>query len=172
MLNINILRQSRLIPCFLAFLITPILSATSFAQTSFDKEIDAWRQSRIAELKSDDGWLTLAGLLWLKEGINTLGSGKSNDIELPRSAPEKMGEISFNGGSVFLALADKVAATVQGQPVSSLELRPDTDAHPTLVRLGTISIALIKRGDRFGIRVKDSESRVRREFPGLTWFPA
>ncbi len=172
MLNINFLRQSRLIPCVVVFLIMPFLLATSFAQTSFDKEIDAWRQSRIAELKSDDGWLTLAGLFWLKEGINTLGSGKSNDIELPHSAPEKLGEITFNGGKVALSLVDKVPATVQGQPVSSLELRPDTDAHPTLVRLGSLSIALIKRGDRFGIRVKDSESKVRREFPGLTWFPA
>src|SRR5713101_250521 len=125
MFNIYILRQSRLFPCLVAFLITPFLSATSFAQTSFDKEIDAWRQSRLAALKSDDGWLTLAGLFWLKEGINTLGSGKSNDIELPGSAPEKMGEITFNGGKVVLTLADKVPATVQGQAVSSLELRPD-----------------------------------------------
>lgn len=36
--------------------------------------ISEWRQTKDDELRSDDGWLTLVGLLWLNEGINSIGS--------------------------------------------------------------------------------------------------
>ena len=49
-----------------------------------------------ADLKQDDGWLTLAGLFWLKEGGNTFGTSVENDIVLPPgSAPEKAGAFLF-----------------------------------------------------------------------------
>ena len=49
----------------------PTLDANAYA-----KEIDAWHQERWASLKSEDGWLTLVGLFWLKEGENKLGSDR------------------------------------------------------------------------------------------------
>ena len=39
-----------------------------------------WRAQRLAELTSDTGWLTLAGLFWLKEGDNSFGSGPGNEL--------------------------------------------------------------------------------------------
>ena len=33
------------------------------------KDINAWRTKRVANLTSDNGWLTLCGLFWLNEGI-------------------------------------------------------------------------------------------------------
>jgi uncharacterized protein len=40
-----------------------------------------------------------------------------------------------------------------------------------VVRAGSISFFVIKRGDRLGIRVKDSASSVRKNFQGLKFFP-
>jgi len=37
--------------------------------------------------------------------------------------------------------------------------------------MGSLLINIVKRGDRIGVRVKDSESRTRREFKGLEYFP-
>ena len=34
-----------------------------------------WRAQRLGELTGDSSWLTLAGLFWLQEGENRLGSG-------------------------------------------------------------------------------------------------
>src|SRR5262245_39700740 len=51
------------------------------------KEIAEWQQRRQTELKSENGWLTLVGLYWLKEGPNTMGTGLDNDIVLSLSSP-------------------------------------------------------------------------------------
>jgi len=40
-------------------------------------EIDQWHQKRIERLKDENGWLTLVGLHWLKEGENSFGSDKN-----------------------------------------------------------------------------------------------
>jgi len=49
--------------------------------------IDAWRAERVGRLTSDSGWLTLAGLLWLKEGESSFGRASSNALipTTPRS---------------------------------------------------------------------------------------
>ena len=47
------------------------------------KEIKEWQKRRMEGLKRTGGWFTLAGLFWLKEGENTFGSDKSNDLVLP-----------------------------------------------------------------------------------------
>ena len=43
-------------------------------EQNYIQSIEQWHADRIASLKKDDGWLSLAGLYWLKEGANTFGS--------------------------------------------------------------------------------------------------
>ena len=62
----------------------------------YPAEIEAWRQRRAASLTSDTGWLTVAGLFWLKEGPNRFGSDASNDIVLPASATARAGVFDFH----------------------------------------------------------------------------
>jgi len=49
-------------------------------------------------------------------------------------------------------------------------LRSDQSSRPDVVELGPVSFYVIKRGDRYGVRVKDRNSRARREFAGLRWY--
>ena len=70
----------------------PLLMTILFAGVAPDgshrDEILKWRDQRESRLKSDTGWLTLAGLFWLKEGENRFGADPNNDIALPEgSAP-------------------------------------------------------------------------------------
>jgi uncharacterized protein (DUF1684 family) len=44
------------------------------AQDLYHQEIDQWKKERLLELKSDQGWLNLAGLFWIKEGNNILAA--------------------------------------------------------------------------------------------------
>ena len=41
----------------------------------------------------------------------------------------------------------------------------------TIVTLGTVKFFMIHRGDKFAIRVKDSDAKARKEFAGLKWYP-
>ena len=41
--------------------------------SSYRRSIESWRAEHEARLKADDGWLTLAGLYWLRNGVNQVG---------------------------------------------------------------------------------------------------
>ena len=56
------------------------------------KEVKEWHNKRIASLTKPDGWLSLTGLHWLKEGKNSFGGSEKNDIRFAgKKLPEKMG---------------------------------------------------------------------------------
>jgi uncharacterized protein (DUF1684 family) len=124
---------------------------------SYPDEIRAWREQREQSLKAPGGWLSVAGLFWLKPGANAFGTDASNAMVLPAgSAPARAGVFTLAGG--------KVSVTVDGR---TREVRLDADT----VRVGRLELLPIRRGDRFGIRMKDNESALRRDFKGLKWYP-
>ena len=135
-------------------------------------EAEQWKAKRFASLKSEDGWLTLTGLHWLKEGENRFGGDPANDIVLPAGkTPEEAGSLFLSGGAVRLEARPGVGLTHEGRAVSSLELRSDADGSPTVLKLGTLSLQVIRRGERLALRVKDSRHPARLNFQGLDYFP-
>ena len=136
------------------------------------RSIEQWRHKREASLKSDGGWLTVVGLFWLREGENRFGADPSNEIALPAgSVPARAGVFELHSGKTRFRVEGSVKATLNGQLANSGELKPDTSARPDTLRMGTLSLFVIQRGGRYGIRLKDTNSQFRREFRGLKWFP-
>jgi uncharacterized protein (DUF1684 family) len=131
-------------------------AAFLFAATAFDSEIAQWRSRREAALRAPEGWLSVTGLFWLHEGANSFGRDPSNDIPLP-DGPPRAGSLDLRAGKV-------AAHTGEG----TRELRPDS---ADVVHAGRLSLFLLKRGDRYAIRLKDPESEYRRNFHGLSYFP-
>ena len=142
-----------------------------FAQSDYQSGIQKWREKKESDLKSDNGWLTLTNLAWLKEGENTIGSAANNNIVLPKSTAPQIGIIEFKQGKANLSINEGVDALGDGQKISSIELKSDAEGKPTLVQLGEVSFTLIKREDRYGIRVRDKNSPNRAKFTNLHWFP-
>ena len=70
------------------------------ADSAYQQEIAHWRAEREAKLKADDGWLTVVGLHWLHEGVNTVGSDPNADAPLPASLPPRSGTITLSKGKV------------------------------------------------------------------------
>ncbi len=140
-------------------------------QTDYAATIEAWRHERLARLASDEGWLTLAGLFWLQEGAN--GAGPDEAIALPPgSAPGRVGVFELHGGRTSFRPAEGAAVALGGRPVTgAVELRPDLPGPPDVLTLGDLSMFVIKRGERWAIRLRDRNGRARREFTGLTYFP-
>ncbi|HEU4713051.1 MAG TPA: DUF1684 domain-containing protein [Pyrinomonadaceae bacterium] len=140
-------------------------------QTSFDVENRAWREKRNKELRAEDGWLSVAGLFWLKEGSNSFGSGKGMSIVLP-SAPERVGTLELANGVVTLRVADGVTVNVGTEAVRTHEMRFDGEKQPAPFVVGSLNLSVIKRGERYGLRVKDKNNQALLAFKGLEWFPA
>ena len=147
-------------------------------------EIQKWQSERLASLTKNDGWLTLAGLFWLNEGENKFGSDKTNAVVLPKGkAPGVAGSLWLEKGRVHLTTRPEskilvasppgVAVNrVDNHPLTSLDLKDDSDdSGPTVLELGTLLINVIRRGERIGVRVKDTESQTLREFKGLEYYP-
>jgi len=155
---------------FLAILLGALTVA--LAENDYVKAIEKWRSDQEASLKKETGWLTVAGLFWLKEGINTIGAGENFDVRLTENFKRgKFGEIDFKDGKAVLKVEKDVEAQSDGKNVSMIELAPDEKGKPTEIQTGSQTFYLIKREDRFGIRLKDSNSEARRNFKGLHWFP-
>jgi uncharacterized protein len=132
--------------------------------------IEAWRTQRDAALRADDGWLTLAGLHWLSEGPNTMGSDPSCAVPLPAAAPPRLGVLTLRAGAVAFAPAPGTSALINGRPAQTQMLRTQPGPYDVLTT-GTVSLFVIKRGERFGVRVRDREHPARRAFTGTRWFP-
>jgi uncharacterized protein len=137
------------------------LSALVAAAThDYTDSVRQWQQKRDQSLRSEDSWLTLVGLFWLKPGDNNIGSANSNDFVLPKgSAPDRIGTLHLEG--------DKVTFTSPERSSRTLSYKEE---NPDVVHVGSISFYVIKRNDKLGIRVKDSASPVRKNFTGLKYF--
>jgi uncharacterized protein (DUF1684 family) len=152
------------------------LTPVSFGEeTTYRKEIETWRQERDTRLKADDGWLTIAGLYWLNDGENTVGSGPTNDIILPAgSAPAHVGVFTVQQGKITFEAATAVAVTQHGKSIrtATLEPGPGTGATPDdALTVGELTLWLHKSGDRPAIRLRDKTSQLRKTFTGCHWFP-
>lgn len=148
-----------------------ILSLAGYAESDYERGISKWRAAHQNELLADGGWLTVSGLFWLKDGVNTVGSGGKYDVELTASFKAgKFGDIVFSGGRATLNILPGIEATADGKPFTTLELASDEKRKPNKVAVGSQTFYLIKRGDRFAIRLKDEKSPARIHFTGLKWF--
>src|SRR3954471_22682627 len=103
--------------------------AADTALKSYQRSIAEWRAQREAKLKAEDGWLTVVGLTWLKEGANRVGSNPSFEVRLPKSAPASVGTLTLKAGKVRFTPAPGVAVTINGAPAKETELKPDIDAN-------------------------------------------
>jgi len=139
---------------------------------AYARELSNWQQKRWSDLKSETGWLTLVGLFWLKEGENQFGSDRANDIVLAnKQINSHAGVLSLQHGIVKLEAA-QTGFTVDGQPIKSVEFKTDDDEKPTIVRLGSLSFQVIKRGEKLGLRVKDSQNADRLNFQNTDFYAA
>jgi uncharacterized protein len=130
-------------------------------------ETEAWRAQREQELKSDTGWLTVAGLVLLRPGINTVGADRDSDVVLPASAPRHAGRFIREGASVAFEPDAASGLRLNGAPFTTRVPLGPRDR----LESGGVSFHLHESGERIGVRIRDVNSELRRTFRGLRWFP-
>ncbi len=144
----------------------------SNASPAYKAEINSWHGKRVKRLTSKTGWLTLAGLYWLTEGENTFGSSGDNQIKFPvGKAPEFIGSYFLEKENLRVEINPDVNVLHGGKRVTSMTVLPDISGRPTTLSLDSLSWFIIKRGDKFGIRLKDRGSKFLKEFSGIETFP-
>ena len=147
-----------------------VVSASAFQapDAAYVKDFDKWKAELVDDLKQN--WLPLAGLFWLKPGDSIFGSDNNNPIVLP-SGPAKAGRFIRRGDDVSVEFEPGVEAKVDGKVQKSAKLQADVTGKATLIELGSLTLRVIRRGDRLGIRVKDLNSAAARNYAGPVFFP-
>lgn len=145
-------------------------SSSAFAQAE-----QAWRDQRREKLLRPDGWASLVGLHWITPGSHYLGSSPGNGIRLSMGPPH-LGMIDIEGAQVRFVPDKSAMLTLDGQPFpAAAELRTDADANgPSVIGFdkGKGLATVIKRGDRYALRVKHADAPSRTGFIGLDYWPA
>ncbi|MBP6054462.1 MAG: DUF1684 domain-containing protein [Cytophagaceae bacterium] len=129
------------------------------AQNHID-EVKAFRAARINSLKSETGWLNLAGLFWLKEGINTFGGDEKNDFVFPSDHSDPfLGELLLKDGKVYY------------QTVSDTMLVYQDGIKVPVISHRSLRWFIIKRGEKYAVRIRDLEGEYVKAFKGIDTFP-
>jgi len=150
-----------------------LFPAVAAPTDDFQQTEDAWRQKRHERLASASGWLTLVGLSWLEPGENAFGSDPASAVPLPAGkAPKRAGVLTLANGEVRVKAAADSGVMLDGKPVGERVLGDDMAEKTDVLQLGDLSFYVIRRGDRYGVRVKDANNPLRTGFKGIEYFPA
>ena len=124
-------------------------------EAAYVKSMEQWHQQRLERLKDKNGWLSLAGLFWLEPGENTFGSDSSNKIIFPEKADAFGGTLILEDSTVTLKVAEGVQITTNDSLVTEMVLKNDYEDETTRLQQGDLNWYIVKRGDRYGIRLRD-----------------
>lgn len=124
-------------------------------EAAYIKSIEQWQQQRVERLKSKTGWLNLAGLYWLEEGENSFGSDPSNKVVFPEKADGFCGTLTLQEGKVNLQVKKGVEIAIDDSLVYQADLNHDQEKNTTYLQQGDLVWYIIKRGEKYGIRMRD-----------------
>ena len=148
-----------------------LVSFAAFSQQNlYEKEIATFRKIRIDSLKHENGYLNLSGLFWLKEGENTIGADSSNDFNFPAEHSDSfLGKIVLNNGVVRFKSSQANQVFSLGQPVTEMTIFQEKKV--VVLEHKSLRWFIIKRGDKYALRLRDLDGEYVRKFKGITYFP-
>lgn len=136
------------------------------------EEINDWHKRRIENLKNENGWLNLVGLFFLKEGENTFGSSKINDFVINDPLlPEKICTFILRDTLVKMIVNENLNVKVKDSPATEIYLKHDLTGDPTIVSYKNYRWFIIKRGDKYALRVRKIDAPLVKNFKGIERFP-
>lgn len=142
-------------------------------QLSYKETQEQWRAEYAKSMERPMGWLSVAGLFWLKDGPNAIGADPSDPVVLPAYvSPAQAGTMTLHDGKVTLSPLPGVTMQLNAQPLTAdAELKSDADGKADLVTMGEVNFKIIKRGDRMAVRLYDPHCKGRMEHQGFHWYP-
>ncbi|GAB3353257.1 DUF1684 domain-containing protein [Lysobacter tyrosinilyticus] len=141
---------------------------------AFASTQQVWRDERRAKLTQPDGWTSLVGLHWIEPGEHYFGSDADNGIRLA-VGPAHVGMLSRKDDHVRFVPEKGAVLTLNGEPLkSAVTLLSDADPQgPSVIGFdeGKGLITVIKRADRYALRVKHADAPTRTGFKGIEYWP-
>ncbi len=141
------------------------------ADTNYENEVLQWRAEKYNALTGENGWVALAGLHWLEEGRNLIGSNAMCEVVLPERAPTFLGIVEMKGKKILFQAAEGVRVKVNGRSVQKAVLRSSKDPKPSYITWDELRLVVHEHNGSYAIRVWDNKRQERFNLPPLKWFP-
>lgn len=129
---------------------------------------EQWKVDRKAELLGENGWANLTGLLWIDQENIFLNQVSEDSLMISTEAGKKnIGSFQFAGDSVWFHFNPKMIKK------SKLQLLPKTLQFPVEnysqggVYFDRWKWTVIKRGDNFGMRLRDLRHPALEDFKAI-----
>lgn len=141
--------------------------------SAYQQEIDQWHRNRENNLKKETGWLTVSGLYWLAEGENSFGTSKENKIVFPEGkAAAQMGSFILLNEEVRLTILPNIEVKRNDTLFSTgIIFNKDMEEQSVILSHKNLRWFIIKRGNKYGVRLRDLDSDARKKFTHIERFP-
>lgn len=149
----------------LSFILSVI--GCNHSENQYEQSIQQWHQLRIDSLKGETGFLNLAGLYWLEEGINTFGSDSTNDLNFTKASAPELGSFQLIDSSVYLISKNKII--IEGKEAADTTLIFNKDFSKNM-KYKSLNWFVIKRGVDIGVRLRDFGHPLLQEFNSIDYF--
>lgn len=148
----------------------PPSAGSNPAGDDYIAKVQAFRDKHEADYTRD--WVSIAGLHFLEQGTQTVGSAVDNDVVVVANLPEITGRLHVKGTSLTFEPASGVTVVRNGEPVTGPVVMKEEGQPPgpEIVINGVRLVAHLS-GERLALRVRDPNGPLARDFRGFTWFP-
>jgi len=160
---------------------TPVPSQPAAEETATADQwllkLTAWRTQRESDLDAPDGWLSLIGLEWLTNGVNTVGTSLDSTLRIGAPGPQHIGLLTVTGAGPKEQIVQfspppggfPDELMINGTPAHPGPLSVN-DKTPSTITWRSLTLTVLERGGRFVLRIKDANSPTRLSFHGLNWY--
>src|SRR5262249_19598908 len=155
-----------------SLLIVQTASSPNSTKNDIEQEV-RYRKNRETWMRSPESPLALAGLFWLKQGINRFGTDPQNEVVLPEgTAAAKAGYFRVRDRSVGIVVqSPSTSVYLDHQRITKRELKTDADGQTSdLLRIGGLRMKPIERGERIGLRLIDLKNPLLTGFSHLNFY--
>lgn len=138
--------------------------------SDYEDHLASFYSERHESLTKPNGWMRIAGMYWLDEGINTFGSDSSNSVIFPTGKIVPLaGVFRVESDSVWMTPAPELQVYADQISVEEEILLYPTDPELRAIA-GDLEWYIIKRGDLLGIRLYNADNPVVDTFQGFPRF--
>ena len=146
-------------------------SASVSDNDAYLANLAAWKTQRVENLKGSEGFLNLVGLFWMRQDAATFGSSSDSDFVLPGHAPAMLGSFHRENDRIRMSVQDGVGVLNGETPIRSIVMQDDLSADPVVLTHGSLAWTVIRRDDKFAVRVRDFEHPAIDAFQPIDYFP-
>ncbi len=144
--------------------VDPVTDLTALA------DLLAWRDAYRARLLAPTGWWAVTNLAWADGPSVSLGGAAADDLRLPERAPTRVARLEPDDDGLALTPSAPGLLTLDGEPLDAPTRVTCGGAQVRLVADPDITITVVQRGERWGVRVFDAAQARSRASDPLGWY--